>query len=125
MNKIKKSRPNSKNNKEFSSIPNTKIKLFDIFQEKELSDTTEVEEEEKVEEVVVEEQITINRDSTLESDDDSSDLDQVSASSAGVVIINKQDVISTTETTEISPGEGSSWAMLEIIKNIIKIAFSA
>ena len=120
--KVKKSRPNSKNNKQFSSIPNTKIKLFDIFEEKELSDNTEVEE--VVEEVVEEEEITKNRE-TVESHDDSSYLEKVSTSSSVGVIINKQDVISTTETTEMSPGEGSSWAMLEIIKNIIQIAFSA
>ena len=114
--KVKKSRPNSKKNKQFSSIPNTKIKLFDIFQEKELSDNTEVEEEEQ----------TKNKE-TLKSNDDFSDLDnKVSSSSVGVgVIINKPDVISTTETTQITPGEGSSWAILEIIKNVIKIAFTS
>ena len=119
MKKVKKSRPNSKNNKQFSTIPNSKIKLLDIFQEEELSEDTEVEEEEEKEE-----QITKTRE-TLESNDDPSEVDSVSTSSSVGVIINQPDVISTTEATEISPGEGSSWAMLEIIKNIIKIAFSA
>lgn len=117
--KVKKSRPNSKNNKQFSSIPNTKIKLFDIFQDKELTDNTEVEED-------VEKEEKTKNGETLESIDDSSDPDKVSATSSGVgVIINKQDVISTTETTQISPGEGSSWALLEVIKNVIKIAFNS
>ena len=118
MKKVKKARPNSKVNKQFSSIPNTKIKLFDIFQQDELRDNAEVEEE------VEEEQKTENGE-TLESNEDSSDLDKVSASSSVGVIISKQDVISTTETTQISPGEGSSWAILEIIKNVIKIAFTS
>ena len=110
MKKVKKSRPNRKNNKQFSSIPNSKIKLF---QEEELSDDTEVEEEEEKEE-----QITKTRE-TLESNDDPSEVDSVSTSSSVGVIINQPDVISTTETTEISPGEGSSWAMLEIIKKLL------
>ena len=36
----------------------------------------------------------------------------------------REDIISTSETTPISPGEGTSWAILEIIKNVIQIAFS-
>ena len=130
--KVTKSRPNSKK-KHFSSIPNTKIKLFDIFHVPELTDNTvveelkeeegEEEEEEKLFEKVVEEEITKNKE---ESPDDSSDLDKGSASSSVGVIINKPEVISTTtETTGISPGEGSSWAILELIKNVINIAFSA
>ena len=43
MKKVKKSRPNSKK-KHFSSIPNTNIKLFDIFHVPELTDNTVVEE---------------------------------------------------------------------------------
>ena len=118
-----KSRPNSKKTIKISPQQKAKIKVFDIMSESEQNN--EVREvtpsQEKAEQPTLSYEETTNSIEIVEESDvnDSVTIDSIVEN----VNENVSTSSTTTETTYMSPGEGSSWAVLEMIKNVIQIAF--
>ena len=117
VNKVLKFRPNSKQSNKFSPPVRTQLKLLDLVaeaeNEQEELEVSQVEELEDQQPMILQDTIKFDDDFTEVVDTDTSpDKAKKEPGSAS----------EPTPSTLIS--DGSSWAILEIIKTVIQIAFN-